>query len=500
MKNLSTLILLYLLLSTTVFGQPKPVLKPLIIRGQLTNSPEKILNIFFTDENDKRILDTIRLDSEGRFYLKTYKIKGPQLTSIQQKTTQINGIFVAPGYDLIITGDATDFKTLFKTTKIDGIGAESNRFRTMLNARVAQHAKPWYELNEQELVAFAKRDRKMQDSLVHAAYDPYLAAAGTKSKDRSAGPSLVSHDPYVGYFKKMLLMNNQFMEIYYLLTKVNTGKYTYAEAKALIDNNIDHQLLNNMVKDEYLISEDYKTWLVGSEYTNYLIKLDYLRDSTLRQKKGYRLIKMDQVYTGKVKDYVLYHQMSGEITYAKNFDRLNSSKDLFKPYIAELKNPAYQSALNDLFKTKEAELLRTGLGKPAPAFTLESSTGTLHSLADFKGKVIFIDLWASWCGPCRAETPHLAALYDKYKSDNRIAFVSIAVSDGKKEWQQAVEKDKPEWLQLLDKDDLVRKSYVANMIPQFIIVDKNGSIVNFNAPEPSSGKKLEDLLVKEMSN
>jgi thiol-disulfide isomerase/thioredoxin len=130
------------------------------------------------------------------------------------------------------------------------------------------------------------------------------------------------------------------------------------------------------------------------------------------------------------------------------------------------------------------------VGKPAPGFTLENKSGNTYRLADYKGKVVYLDLWASWCGPCREETPAFRILYNRYKEDNRIVFLSIAVHDGINNWKKALEEDKPEWLQLIDKEDQVWKSYVANFIPKFIVIDKAGNIVNFDAPGPSSGKKL----------
>ncbi|WP_432327264.1 hypothetical protein ACRQ5D_27480 [Mucilaginibacter sp. P25] len=107
-------------------------------------------------------MDTIRLNDSGEFYLKTYKIVKPQRTSIQQNNTQINRIYVAPGYDLHITGDAINYVNLSKTKKITGIGAETNQYRVKLDSiLVARNDKTaWYELKTDELIPFLKKARR----------------------------------------------------------------------------------------------------------------------------------------------------------------------------------------------------------------------------------------------------------------------------------------------------------------------------------------------------
>ena len=147
---------------------------------------------------------------------------------------------------------------------------------------------------------------------------------------------------------------------------------------------------------------------------------------------------------------------------------------------------------------KEKDLVKTQVGKPAPDFTLQDNFGKTVSLNDFKGKVIYIDVWASWCGPCRDETPALKLLYEKYKKDSRVAFISVAARDVFKDWKKALEEDKPEWIQLIDKEDVVWKSYTAYSIPNFVLVDKQGNILNIDAPRPSSGVEIEKLIDAEI--
>ena len=90
-------------------------------------------------------------------------------------------------------------------------------------------------------------------------------------------------------------------------------------------------------------------------------------------------------------------------------------------------------------------------------------------------------------------------MYDQYKNDSRIAIISIAVADARQAWLNALKKDKPTWLQLIDNEGKVQAAYNATMIPRFVIINKKGEIVNFNAPQPSRKDELLKLLEKEMA-
>lgn len=493
----AALLILILLPSFALLAQKKqPKAEPFVIQGQLINCQEKWLIIFFKDKNSSALSDTIFLDSTGKFYLKTYKVKGPEVANIRHNDTQINDLFIAPGYNLTVNGNAKDFQTLTKTTTISGIGAEISYYRARLNSTLFKETttQPYYELNAADLITYAGRERRWKDSIAHIVFDK------TQNKDIYHTYSI--SDKNLSYFKEMVLLDNKFRELNFLVGHANDplkrNRYTYEQMISIVRNNADRQTLDNLYKDEYLISEEYKSFIKGT-YLSYLVILDYLRDSTLHNRKDYRLEKVNKVYKGKVREYVLYNSITYNIDMIKSLDEFSSYKKVFKPYLTTLSNPLYKKDILKRIAEKTAELINTRVGKPAPLFTLEDNKSAIHNLADFKGKVVYLDLWASWCGPCRAETPSLNVLYNKYKNDSRVVIISIAVSDGIKEWKKALEQDKPAWLQLLDKDGIVNKSYVANTIPQFIIIDKQGNIVDFDAPRPGSGKTLENILLSEMA-
>ena len=141
-------------------------------------------------------------------------------------------------------------------------------------------------------------------------------------------------------------------------------------------------------------------------------------------------------------------------------------------------------------------------GTVSPSFKYENHKGGFTSLEDLKGKYVYIDVWATWCGPCRQEIPFLQKTEEAYHGKN-IEFVSISVDvmKDKEKWNKFVTDKNLGGIQLLaDKDwksDFVQ-GYKINGIPRFILISPEGKIVNADAPRPSSPElvTLLDSLVK----
>lgn len=141
------------------------------------------------------------------------------------------------------------------------------------------------------------------------------------------------------------------------------------------------------------------------------------------------------------------------------------------------------------------------IGKPSPTFTYENHKGGMSSLADFKGKYVYIDVWATWCGPCLAEIPHLKKVEADYH-DKNIVFVSISI-DAKKDhekWKNMVTQKQLGGEQLFADNDWNSKfvtDYAIQGIPRFILIDPNGNVLEADALRPSNPelrKKLDALL------
>ena len=127
---------------------------------------------------------------------------------------------------------------------------------------------------------------------------------------------------------------------------------------------------------------------------------------------------------------------------------------------------------------------------PSPTFNYENHKGGTTKLEDLRGKYVYIDVWATWCGPCRAEIPFLKQVEEKFHGKN-IEFVSISIDTKKdyEKWKKFVSEKELGGIQhFADNDwnsDFV-KAYGINGIPRFILIDPKGNIVNANADRPSS--------------
>jgi thiol-disulfide isomerase/thioredoxin len=137
------------------------------------------------------------------------------------------------------------------------------------------------------------------------------------------------------------------------------------------------------------------------------------------------------------------------------------------------------------------------VGNPSPEFEYENYKGGKTKLSDLKGKYVYIDLWATWCGPCRAEIPFLQKIEEKYHGKN-IEFVSISIDKAKDndKWKKFVADKNLGGVQLFaDKDwesEFVM-SYGVTGIPRFILIDPKGNIVKADAARPSSDELIKEL-------
>lgn len=132
-------------------------------------------------------------------------------------------------------------------------------------------------------------------------------------------------------------------------------------------------------------------------------------------------------------------------------------------------------------------------GDVSPVFKYCDINGKEVSLSDLKGKYVYIDIWATWCPPCRQELPHLKEL-EKKMHDKNIVFVSISCDQNKADWEKMVKDQKLGGIQLhTGGDRAFMNAYRVRTIPRFILLDKEGKILNLDMTRPSDPATLKTL-------
>ena len=156
--------------------------------------------------------------------------------------------------------------------------------------------------------------------------------------------------------------------------------------------------------------------------------------------------------------------------------------------------------LNNMFKEVIEEKLLAAKGKKCPDFTFNDINGHQHHISEFYGKVLYLDYWATWCHPCVWEIPFFEKLYQEYKNDERIQFISFSLDDNVEKWKAKLKKDNPEWAQFIltkaDQQFLQKEMGIAG-IPRFIVLNADGTIAEGDALRPSDKNAkamLEDVL------
>lgn len=190
------------------------------------------------------------------------------------------------------------------------------------------------------------------------------------------------------------------------------------------------------------------------------------------------VLAISKLKNGSFKDKMLFWQISKSIEEASTSNERNQ---FVAKYNSQFSNNDYRKKINNLNAIAES----LGKGKPAPVFEATNVDGNKVSLVGLKGKYVLIDVWATWCGPCRQQSPYFEKFALKYKKEN-IQFVALSTDENVQKWFISAKSKSKTVLQWhTDNSKLFATNYDLETIPRFILIDPKGNFVNAKLPYPS---------------
>lgn len=404
---------------------------------------------------------------DGKFFL-DFELTKPEMITFNHGR-ESGGLYLEPGDNVTLTLNPEQFD---ETLKLAGEGAEESNYlltKYLLNEKYNEKMKEIYSSspeefaasmneikkeNEQYLDTYAKAHNNMNtdflknekssilytwatDKINYPAYYPYYAGADA--------PELELGDDYFAFMDKIDMNDETAFE--------NNSQYAQ----------MVNAYINNMGQK------------AGKGLDN-LAGMFEAAESKIESNK----IKSG-ILSKTLTNFLSYNDATGAAKYVEIFNQM-SSDDEQKKAIAET----------------HATAMKLLKGKPAPTFNYTNTKGEEVPLESLKGKNVYVDVWATWCGPCKREIPHLKELEAKYHGNDDIVFMSVSIDklEDKDKWLKMVEEKELNGVQLMaDKDwkSSICTDYAIRGIPRFLLIDQDGNIMDKNAPRPSS-KEIKEVM------
>ena len=370
--------------------------------------------------------------------------------------------YLEPGFELDMKYNADDIKN---TVLFNGIGSEINNYlkeKKNLEQKIVGKGNNEYTLNESE---FLSKIKEIQSSSLQL-------LSNTKNLPEDF-QNIEKRDIDYQYLYKL----SRYEDNHAYYNEIDTFKVSESFTKDL--NGLD---LNRV--------DDYKYSWFYTSLINYTLNKEAGKltksDSTLSKDVAILRTINKFVKNQNIKNILLYKNAKYGITQTSNLE------DFFSAFISGSTDPENNKDIEENYTV----LKKVNKGEPSPKFyNYENSVGGTSSLDDFKGKYVYIDIWATWCAPCKAEIPYLKEVEKQFYGKN-IEFVNISVDKARDhdKWKKMVEEKGLKGVQLFADNNFKSqfiKDYNIKSIPKFILLDPNGKIIESNAPRPSNDKLIE---------
>jgi thiol-disulfide isomerase/thioredoxin len=415
-----------------------------LVSGKIANKAEDKMFI----HNSNGFLKEITLNEDGTFQ-DTLRVDAGYYIIAHERNSA--NIFLSPAKNLTIKTDVTQF---IDSMKYDGEVAAENNF----------------------LLDKSKRNKKLDANEIFSREEPEFIKKMTELKEISM-KKLAEAKDISEEFVKLEKENLKFAHL------LNISKYPYY-AK------------NFFEREDYEPSDEFHAYFKEVDYDNeenynkFKVYRDLVRAHYSEKINPEKDIKGAMEVVKGLKSKSLKASIVEDLAYMIS-PSFEDSEYLYKELTAMSTDEEFKKELEKKFTTMQ----KLVAGNDSPTFEYENHKGGKTSLADLAGKYVYVDVWATWCGPCLAEIPSLKKVEADYH-DKKIHFVSISIDELKdhETWKKMVSDKELGGIQLMA-DNAWKSQFVTDYaiegIPRFILIGPDGKIVNADAPRPSNPKLVE---------
>lgn len=261
------------------------------------------------------------------------------------------------------------------------------------------------------------------------------------------------------------------------------------ELPELPENYYDILDIEGIINDEAIATGEYRNFLVN--YLNYNMRIKPFDRETMDNYFKYQYELAEEIFAGQS----LEHMLASITVMALSRTGFEDAEEIYNNYISI----ASPGANKEVVKKQYELVLNLLPGNPAPDFTFAGLDGDLVSLSDFAGKVVYLDFWASWCGPCIREIPFAKELKERMKEQENLVFLYVSVDDKEEAWRNAIENHGMEGVHIHAGgwDNLATKAYNVSGIPTYYVIGRDGNIFDNRPPRPSN-EKIDDVLLEAL--
>jgi len=432
------------------------------VSGKIKNAEIKFIVFRFNDKSD-----TFQLNTNNEFR-GIIEIKKPIYGTILYDKNWC-ALFLSPNDDISLSFENENF---FESIKYVGKGSNVCNFLAQKESLTGEYEIASMNLYQATFTEYAKKMDSFKIQL-----DNRLNDFLTKSKMNDT------------YFTENEKVDNLYRWAFLVINYSEGHKYTTS------DTSNNFYICENYIKNQITLNDTslYKFYRYRNFLDRYAMTYAYsfINQNIWKNHPEVFYIK----YLEKLNEIIKTNAAKKEFVLdlcierarrAKTNEELNASINTFSSMFPNDSDITKIQVIVD-------KISSVSIGKIAPNFKMKNLAGKEIQLADFKGKIVYLDFWATWCGPCRKELPYLETIFDEYNNKG-IEFISISIDSEVDIWKSFVSDNKLKGIQLNDADRTVASIYLVDAVPTFFLIDKDGKIFN-NTARPSQ-PELRDLFAQ----